>query len=165
MNKNICIKTTLLVLMVFLCLSVGCKKSEPSQTQNSNEVPKSTSSAHNQVQVQSLTPAQKTEAMLSSVGLDVVIKDYEKCVAVAFKVSQENPKLDAVVKSGLIAGAAAKMLESDKRCVVIGFLDGQPASAIEVDLAKARNFINASGEFSADAGFKVIDAKVVCDIL
>jgi hypothetical protein len=150
MNKRTGIKN-LFVVMACLCVVGGCQKKEPPAADQNGK--------------RTAGPVQKAEAMLKVVGMDVAVKETDKRIIVSFPLSEDGSPMDAVVKSGLAAGAVAGNFTSDKPCVVIGLLEGKPASAMEVDLAKAQQFLKNAGEFSANTDFKVLDVESVSGML
>ncbi len=147
-----------LIILASVCVLAGCQKKEPVASESKHQT-------HEQQSKSMITPIQKAQAMLNVVGLDAEIKEKQKSVVATFSLSGKNPLLDAVLKSGMITGAVARNFKTDKPLFVIGLLDGEPASAFEIELDEAQKFLEGSAEFSNGQGFKVVDVQTLKNLL
>jgi len=102
-------------------------------------------------------PLDQVEVILNLLAVDVLLKESESQTVAEFQITGDHLLTEAIAKSALIAGLVAQRVESDKRLLLVGYIDEIPASAIEVDLQQARAFIDDRGPFEFGDGFRVID--------
>jgi hypothetical protein len=102
-------------------------------------------------------PLAQVEVVLNLLATDLSLEESDDRIVARFRIHSDQILSEALAKSALIAGLVVEKVDTDKQLLVIGSIAGAPASAIEVDIKKARAYINGTGSFEFEDGFRVVD--------